>query len=179
MKKFFAIVLAVVFISATGFAQKGNNRVGVGADVSFPTGDFGEAFNAGVGIYAKGMYGIGTAGQITFTTGFSSFKMEGSSDDFKMTMRVIPLLAGYRHYFNGFFAEPQLGYGIYGARIKTDIEGLEGSDSEGAFTWALGAGYIFNDQIEVSARYQSGSRDGSSISLFGLRVGYNFSLGSK
>ncbi|MEI9809371.1 MAG: outer membrane beta-barrel protein [Bacteroidota bacterium] len=122
------------------------------------------------------MYGIGTAGQITFTTGYSGFKAKGSTDDFKVTMRVIPLLAGYRHHFNGFFAEPQIGYGIYGMKIKGDDD-FEGSDSEGAFTWAATVGYIFNKQVEVSARYQSGSKDGGNIPLFGLRVGYNFSLG--
>jgi hypothetical protein len=179
MKKIFVIVLATVFISASGFAQKGNNKIGVGVDLSFPTGDFGEAFKTGLGGYVKGMYGIGTAGQITFTTGYSGFKLKESSDEFKMTTKIIPLLVGYRHNFQSFFAEPQIGYGIYGIKVKTDIEGLEGSDSEGAFTWGLNAGYIFNEKFEVSARYQSGSRDGSNMSLFGLRVGYNFSLAGK
>jgi hypothetical protein len=179
MKKFIAIVIASVFITASGFAQKGNNKIGVGADLSFPTGDFGEAFKTGFGGYVKGMYGIGEAGQITFTTGYSGFKLKNSIDDFKMTTSIIPLLAGYRHNFQSFFAEPQIGYGIYGIKVETDIEGLEGKESEGAFTWALNAGYVFNDKIEVSARYQSGHKDGSSQSLFGLRVGYNFSLGSK
>lgn len=182
MKKIFAIVIASVFITATGFAQKGNNKIGVGADLSFPTGDFGEAFKTGFGGYVKGMYGIGEAGQITFTTGYSGFKMKDAIDEFKMTTSIIPLLAGYRHNFQSFFAEGQLGYGIYGVKVKTtmdEFEGLEGKDSEGAFTWALNAGYVFNDKIEVSARYQSGHKDGSSQSLFGLRVGYNFSLGGK
>ena len=42
---------------------------------------------------------------------------------------------------------------------------------------AAAAGYVFNNKIEVSARYQTGGSEGSSVSIFGLRVGYNFSLG--
>jgi hypothetical protein len=176
MKRVYLMILGIVLVSATGFAQKGNNQIGVGADVSFPTGDFGEAFKTGFGGYAKGLYGIGTAGQITFTTGYSGMKAKGSTDDFKITTSIIPLLAGYRHNFNGFFAEPQIGYGIYGIKIKGD-EMFDGKDSEGAFTWAATVGYIFNKQVEISARYQSGHKDGGSMSLFGVRVGYNFSLG--
>ncbi|MEI9809372.1 MAG: hypothetical protein WDO16_16705 [Bacteroidota bacterium] len=44
MKRIYLVILGVVLISASGFAQKGNNQIGVGADVSFPTGDFGDAF---------------------------------------------------------------------------------------------------------------------------------------
>lgn len=180
MKRIFAIVLASVFMTASGFAQKGNNKIGVGADVAFPTGDFGESFKTGFGGYVRGMYGIGTAGQVTFTTGYTGYKMKESSDELKVTTGIIPLLLGYRHNFSGFFAEPQIGYGIYSSKITTDIEELEileGTDSEGAFTWAANVGYIFNDKIEVSARYQSGHKDGTSMGLFGVRVGYNFSLG--
>lgn len=178
MKRFYLALFGAVLFSVTGFAQKGNNQVGAGADLSFPTGDFGDAFKTGIGIYVKGMYGIGTAGQVTFTTGYSGFKAKGSDEDFKITMRALPLLAGYRHHFSGFFAEPQIGYGIYSMKVKGD-EVESDSDSEGAFTWALSAGYIFNKQVEVSLRYQSGEKDGGSLGLFGLRVGYNFSLGSK
>lgn len=177
MKRFYVILLVAVMLSATAFAQKGNNQVGGGVEVSFPTGDFGDAFKAGPGLYVKGLYGIGTAGQVTFTTGYSAFKLKGSDDDYKIIARIIPLLAGYRHHFNGFFAEPQLGYGIYGFKVKGDEVDTE-SDSEGAFTWALTGGYIFNKQIEVSVRFQSAHKDGGSQSLFGLRVGYNFSAGS-
>jgi hypothetical protein len=46
--------------------------------------------------------------------------------------------------------------------------------------WAAGVGYVFNNKVEVGARYQSASNNGSTLSLFGLRPGYNFSLnGSK
>ena len=46
----------------------------------------------------------------------------------------------------------------------------------GAFNWAPKAGYMFKNKIEVSARYQTGTSTGTTIEIFGLRLGYNFSL---
>jgi hypothetical protein len=181
MKKIYLVLLATALFTSVSFSQKGNNQIGVGADISFPIGDFGDAFKTGFGGYVKGMYGVGTAGQVTLTTGYSSFKAKGSNDILKMTINVLPVLAGYRHYFSGLFAEPQIGYGNYTAKIKGEDEDLEidGKDSEGSFTWAIGGGYVFNEKLEVSVRYQSANRNDSNLGLFGLRVGYNFSLRKK
>jgi long-subunit fatty acid transport protein len=128
----------------------------------------------------KGLYGIGEAGQITFTTGLM---VAGGKKDFKeslgadkVTSTMIPLLAGYRHNFSGFYAEPQIGYGIYSAKIKGGDYDMK--DSQGAFTWAIGGGYKFNDKIEAGLRYQSMHKDGGSSGFFGVRVGYLFSLSS-
>src|SRR5215212_1332607 len=118
----FACVLALSVVKA----QSGTTQIGVAAEIGIPTGDFGDAFKTGFGGSVKGLFGIGESGQITFTTGYSTFKMNGSTDDFKATIGIIPLLAGYRHNFSGFYVEPQLGYGIY--RGKTEIQGSESSD---------------------------------------------------
>lgn len=172
--------LGLSFISAVSFAQSGNNQIGVGADVAIPTGDLGDLSSIGIGGSIKGLYGIGSAGQITLSAGFLSFATKSEYEDLlgadKITSTMIPILAGYRHNFNGFYAEPQIGYGIYGAKIKGGM--FDGSDSEGAFTWAVGAGYVFNN-LDFSARYQSATKDGTSQSFFGIRVGYLFSLSGK
>jgi hypothetical protein len=171
MKKLI-VAICIIMISATTYAQKGTTQIGVGADVGIPTGDFGDGAKTGFGGYAKGLFGIGEAGQITFTTGYTTYKLKGglpSGSNFS----IIPLLAGYRHNFSGFYAEPQVGYGIYGSKIK----GF-GSDSEGFFTWAVGFGYAMNG-LDIGARYQSGHKDGSTLALVGIHVGYNFSLGGK
>ena len=88
---------------------------------------------------------------------------------------MIPLLAGYRYHFKDFYAEPQVGYGIYGAKIKGGE--YASTDSQGAFTWVAGIGYIYNN-LEVGARYQSMHRDGESSGFIGFLVGYNFSVNS-
>ncbi|MBL7745324.1 MAG: outer membrane beta-barrel protein [Chitinophagaceae bacterium] len=177
MKRVYVFILGAVLFSASGFAQKGNNQVGVAAELGLPTGDFGDFSKAGIGGSVKGLYGIGKAGQITLTTGILSFRAKSEFEEAleadKITQTVIPILAGYRHNFSGFYAEPQVGYGIYGAKIKGGI--FDSKDSEGAFTWAIGVGYVVKG-FEVGARYQSGHKDGDSNALIGFRVGYNFSL---
>jgi hypothetical protein len=174
MKKLVLAIFGMVAIGATAFAQKGNNQVSPGAEFVLPTGDAGDATSVGFGVTVKGLYGVGEAGQITFTTGYliaagkKEYKELLGAD--KLTSSMIPLLAGYRHHFNGFFAEPQIGYGIYSAKIKGGDYDMK--DSHGAFTWAIGGGYIFN-QFEAGIRFQSAHKDGGSSGLVGLRFGYN------
>ncbi|MET0392773.1 MAG: outer membrane beta-barrel protein, partial [Chitinophagaceae bacterium] len=168
MKKVFLAICAGV-IGLVSYGQQGTTKIGIGAEVGIPTGDF-DAFKTGFGGYAKGLFGIGTAGQITFTSGYTTYEAKGSTSSDKITYNIIPLLAGYRHNFSGFYVEPQVGYGIYGAKVKSG--GISASSSDGAFTWAAGVGYVINDAIELGARYQSGHKDGSSTSLVGLRIGY-------
>jgi hypothetical protein len=89
------------------------------------------------------------------------------------------MLLGYRHNFNGFFVEPQIGYAIYPYKENSQDNGFS-TETGSAFTWAAGFGYVFNNKMEVSARYQTGGSEGVNVGMFGLRLGYNFSLsGSK
>jgi len=168
-------LLASNLIVVACFAQKGKNFIGGGADLSLPMGEFANDFNRGVGVYVKAMLGVGQSGAVTFTTGYTGFKEIADFDETTTTAGIVPLLIGYRHNFNGFFVEPQIGYGIY--PYKHDSEDGFYTDTGGAFTWALGAGYMFKNNIEVSARYQTGSSTGITVGVFGLRLGYNFSLG--
>jgi len=179
MKKLF-IAIAIVTVSLTASAQKGNNQIGVGVDLGLPSSDFGDAAKFGFGGYLKAMYGIGSAGQITLTSGYTTYSakddvLNGSGAD-KIKYGIIPILAGYRHNFDGFYAEPQLGYSIF--RSKWEGGGTSVSDSEGMFTWAVGFGYTMSG-FDIGARYQSGSKDGTTIAVVGFRVGYSFSLGGK
>jgi hypothetical protein len=179
MKKVFLSFAVMIVFAATGFAQKGNNQVSAAAEVALHTGDAADVNKIGIGATVKGLYGIGEAGQVTFTTGLLTSGAKNEYKEYlgasKITSTMIPLLAGYRHHFNGFFAEPQIGYGIYGVKVKGGS--YASKDSEGAFTWAIGGGYIF-DQFEAGIRYQSMSKGGSSSGFFGVRLGYLFSVGS-
>jgi hypothetical protein len=177
MKKVFFAFFSLVALSATSLAQKGNNQISPAAELAIFTGDASETSSIGAGVTVKGLYGVGEAGQISFTTGVLR---AGAKKDFKdllgadkVNSTMIPLLAGYRHHFNGFYAEPQIGYGIYSAKIKGGE--YASSDSEGAFTWAAGIGYIYKS-FEIGARYQSMHKDGSSSGFVGVRVGYNFAI---
>jgi hypothetical protein len=171
----YMVLLATILISVSSFGQKGKNYLGGGLDLSLPTGEFGNYYKTGIGGYVKAMLGVGEAGAVTFTTGYSSFKEAGDREDFSATQGIAPLLFGYRHHFNGFFVEPQIGYAIFNYKENSWENGFY-SESGGGFMWAAGVGYVFNNKVEVSARYQTGGNEGSSAPIFGLRVGYNFSL---
>ena len=180
MKKVIFAFFSIVALTATGFAQKGNNQITPAVELAIPTGDAGDASTLGAGVTIKGLYGVGDAGQISFTTGYLRAGTKKEYKDLlgadKINSTMIPLLAGYRHHFKGFYAEPQIGYGIYGAKIKGGE--YASSDSEGAFTWAAGIGYIYNN-FELGARYQSMHKDGESSGFVGIRIGYNFSVNVK
>ena len=104
MKKVF-LAFAIVAASFAANAQTGKNQLSVGPEIGLSTTSGGGTYIGGT---AKYMHGIGSAGQLTLTSGvlFDS-ETEG---EMKVTGTQIPVLAGYRHYFSGFFVEPQAGY---------------------------------------------------------------------
>jgi hypothetical protein len=177
MKKLL-LLTAIVMVSLLSQAQKGNNQIGIALEVGVPVGDFGDLSKLGVGGLVRGAYGIGTAGHITLTTGYVAFSAKDEYETAvgvdKLNMHIIPIMLGYRHSFNGFFIEPQIGYEIFGA--KAEAGGVSASDSEGAFAFGGGIGFEKNG-FEVGARVQAGSKDGSTTTYIGFHVGYNFNLG--
>lgn len=179
MKKTIILSAVLFLIFFDAFAQKGNNQVSAGFDLGLPMGDFGESSKLGVGGTVKGMYGVGTVGQVELTLGYISFGAKESSSVASASTSLIPILAGYRHHFNGLYVEPQLGLSFIKSKVDIDMGGVgsfSGSASTTAFGFALGAGYLFNN-FDVSIRYQSASKDGGSFGFIGPRIGYNFSLG--
>ena len=173
MKKIIVFLLTGWLLYGTSFGQKGNNQIGVGTDVLIPTSDFGSYFKTGFGGYVKALLGVGKSGQVSFTGGYAGFNAVG---EFPLKLGIAPLLIGYRANFNGFFVEPQMGYSLVNAKFNGGDELGYMTNSGGAFTWAAGLGYVFNKKFEVGARYQSASKQGSTLGAFGLRLGYNFSL---
>ncbi len=173
MKKL-AILFAAVFLSVMGYTQQGTTQLSVGPEIGFPTGDFKDWAKTGFGGTAKALFGIGTNGQVTLTAGYLSFGFDGDMSEFEGNFGILPILAGYRQNFNGFYIEPQAGIGIYNYKVK--FMGEEDTDSESAFTWSLGAGYVVNQVVDIGVRYQSADVDGDNVAGFGLRVAYVFNL---
>lgn len=175
MKKILLVAI-VAFSFNFAIAQSGNNQLGIGVDVNIPLGDFGDVMKTGFGGTAKFLYGIGTSGQLTLTSGYTVFKPKEELNGYDISTSIIPILAGYRHNFSGFYVEPQVGYGIYGSKVT--YLGNEETDSQGAFTWAAGLGYAMAKGLDLGVRYQSASKDGENTDLFGISARWNFSLGS-
>jgi hypothetical protein len=178
MKKVLLPALFLTLISLSSFAQKGTNKIGIGGEIAFPTGPFGESFKTGFGGWVKTHFGVGTAGSsVTFSTGYTSFSVKGSGSQGSASLGIIPLLIGYHHSISqGLYIEPQAGYGSY--HVRVNINGQSASDSRGTFTYAIGMGYEIND-IDFGVRYQGGSIEGDNYSNVALRIGYNFALKNK
>ena len=67
MKKFILFFAYIVAVSAVK-AQQGNNQIGIAAEAALPLGDFADSYKTGIGGSLKGLFGVGQAGQINFTT---------------------------------------------------------------------------------------------------------------
>src|SRR5699024_2904351 len=130
-----------------------------------------------------GLYGVSYEGQVELTLGYLHFPGK-DFEGFEVDYSAIPIMAGYRHYFDNFYGEAQLGFAIVKAKTESDfdipdIPGMDvdintsSSESSTEFSWAIGAGYMI-DAFDISLRYQSIATSGSSIDWVGLRVGYSF-----
>jgi hypothetical protein len=177
MKRVFTILgltMVIFTANAQDKKEKGGTQgssISIGAEVGVPSGDLADGWKLGLGGSAKAAFNVTNNGFITVSAGYISFSGKDAGFGIKMpAMNLIPLKAGFRYNFGGFYVEPQVGYTI--AKAK-------GGDSDGGFTWAPNVGYMINNMIDLSARYESVSLDGSSLSHLGFRVAYNFSLGGR
>lgn len=176
MKKLLFSLAFIIVASIAANAQSGTIKIGIGAEAGIPVGDAKDALKTGFGGSAKALFGIGNAGQVTFTTGYSAFKGKNLEEGYKATLSVIPLLAGYRQNFSGFYVEPQAGVGIIGE--KDEYGGQSETGSTTKFTWAVGAGYVISN-VDIGVRYQRSEADGGNFSLVGIKVAYNIPIGGR
>jgi hypothetical protein len=160
MKKtlFFA---ALIICSSFVFAQDDEDKTfkfGLGGTLSIPTGSLKENFTYGVGFEATGIY--------SFTENIAAFAQAGigvfkSSDAFSGdagNVLHIPLLAGARFKFNGFFVGAGVGYGKW----NTSYYG------GGGLLYSPQAGYDFGS-MHVLLHYTANKVDGGTLSYFGLK----------
>lgn len=176
MKKFMLACLLTATVSIATYAQQGAIHINGGIDGAFPLGDLGESYGVGFGATVKGLYGISDAGQVGLTLGYIGFgSKEDLGDGNSASFGVIPVLALYRHHFGSFYVEPQIG--LSANRFKVKVSGVDfgGTASTTSLGYAAGIGYLIGN-IDLSARYQGFSQNGSSSGFAGLRVAYNFTL---
>jgi hypothetical protein len=177
MKKIVFSLALVIVVSLAANAQSGTIKIGIGAEAGIPTGDASEGLKIGIGGSAKALFGIGNAGQITFTTGYMSFGGKDLPEGYKATLSVIPFMAGYRQNFSGFYIEPQAGVSMIGAKEKYDGESETYSTTK--FTWAAGAGYVINNTVDVGVRYQSAESEEGNFGIVGIKVAYHIPISGK
>lgn len=177
MKKLLSAVFFIT-ISAHTFAQKGDNKIGIGGEFAIPAGsEFKQEVNSGFGGWVKFLFGAGKSDRISFSSGYTSFSAKGSNSQESATLSILPFLVGFQHVVvNGLYLEPQVGLASYHAKYTSGGQSISGSKN--AFTYALGIGYEINN-IDFGVRYQNGSIQGYNYANVALRVGYYFSLKKK
>jgi len=134
-------------------------KFGVGGTLSIPTGDLKENFTYGVGFEATGVY--------SFTDNIAAFAQAGigvfkSADAFTGdagNVLHIPLLAGARFKFNGFFVGGGVGYGKWNTAYY----------GGGGLLYSPQVGYDFGS-IHVLLHYTANKVDGGTLSYFGLKA---------
>lgn len=172
MKKILFTIVTFTLLAGYASAQKGNNQLSVGVQGEFFLGDFANYYNAGIGGSVKGLYGVGSSGQLSLSTGYTTFTGKGLANG--QTFSIIPTLLGYR--FNcksGFYLEPQAGVTFNTTHFGNGT--YSGTDSMTEFGGALNVGYTVSG-FDFSVHYLS---EGDVFSLMGVKVAYNFSLGGK
>lgn len=160
-------------------AQKGVNGIQIGARAAFPTEKLNKIANTGFGGTIKGMYGIGSKSsphQVTIEAGYNRFGLKNLPTGASGSYAAIPLYTGYRYLFGKVIIDAQAGISINSVSGKS-AAGTKASDSQTAFGWAAGAGYLIN-KVELGVKYQSSDMNDDiyDIKFFALRVGYNFAL---
>jgi hypothetical protein len=169
MKKILFSIMAVFLSAGFCYAQKGNNQVAIGVEADLPLGSY-SGYNVGFGGNLKGLYGLGSASQLTLTAGYSSFSAKSGGIYNGQTLTLLPILAGYRYNLaSGLYGEGQVGL----ATLTTKIPGF--SFSQTNFAAAINVGYVIKG-FDVSVRYYT---EGDVMSMFALRLAYNISLGKK
>ena len=181
-KIIFIALMIVGFITAQNVqAQQGEFKINPGLEVGMPMGDFSDVNSIGFGVTAKGYYGISDEGAIGLTLGYLTFGGKTVQGNKMKSTDIIPIMAGYRHHFDQFYGEAQLGFASVKQAIPFGnpyvgnpyVGNISVSSTE--FSWALGVGYMFNN-FDAGIRYQSIQTSGSSSGWIGLRVGYSFDL---
>lgn len=188
MKKLKLYMCGVALLaSAVTFAQKKSEvqgtTLGIGVEAGLPLSKaFKQTQSVGIGGSAKVGIPIFEGGDVTISAGYISFSGKTESGYKYPALNTIPLKAGLRYSISGdFYGEPQLGYTILSAKDPTTGK----SESDGAFTYAAGVGYMVNKKIDIGLRYEAftqsedvgnGVKVSLTSSLLGLRVAYNFGL---
>jgi len=176
MKRKFLLVLAVVALNSSLFAQSGKNFLQVSGQVSRPTSALLEVTNIGYGGALKWMHGFGeNKQQATLEAGYNRFPVKKLPTGVSAHYGAIPIYVGYRYLANKISLEAQGGVSIN--RIVGRNSLLSISETKTNLGFGLGMGYLLND-FEIAARFQVTDARGTADdpTFLGIRIAYNFLL---
>lgn len=175
MKRTFAVVLAIAlafsFALSQGGPGRGKSSLGVGAEVSIPTGDFNELAGTGYGGFARYQYGMDAKTAFMLTLGYTVWTEEELGAGATIKPEAFRIAAGSKYFLaKGFYGSLEIGTDIYTFTRTGTLLGVEGSTWR--FMLPLGLGYEMSG-FDLSAKYYIFDLNYSSISV---ALGYNFTL---
>ena len=179
MKKLFLMTaIAGIFALSNVSAQTkdpamGGQKLGIGAEFAFPTGDFSDGTDFGYGGSLQFQTPIVEKLNFTASAGYLNFKAK--KYDFAgvtyggNNVGFIPVKAGVNYFLaENFYVGGELG-ASFGTKDNTGT----------AFVYSprIGVEFPVSDggSIDLGARYESWSNDGTAR-FVGLRLAYNFGL---
>lgn len=195
MKKILKLVGVALCLVA--FTQNSNAQFSAGADLVLPMGDWGKSASMGFGASVGYDHAIGDNMSIGGQAGFTMFGGKepdnlADGDEFSSSYILIPILANFKYYFtdntNGAYGIASLGmtsykyksehtydtYEFSGGTLK-EVRETDEFDFSGTYlTYGVGAGYLINEKIDLSARYLIISSEGASSAGFNIRAAYKF-----
>jgi hypothetical protein len=170
--------ITLLFFFLTISAIKSNAQIGVAKLFGKNSSDY----LPGLGGFLKFGFPASEAADISVEAG-AIFFIDKEYPEYGILM--CPFKLGYRHTFNGsgtgFYAEPQVGYNIYGIDSYYDYDTFDNVDKKfNGFIWSVGTGYLFRPsrrtQFDLGVRYESVAYNGGSKSFVSLRLSQNFSF---
>ena len=145
-------------------------KIGAGAMIGLPTGDYTDVASLAYGVDVMGENAVAPSLGLTLSLGYfdfakkSDFKEVEDEFGYNLKLGLITVLAGAKYYFSDKL------YGSAQAGLSFATESGAGS----VFTFAPGIGYKIADKFDLLLKYQSGSKNGSTVSFLGVRAGYSF-----
>ncbi len=186
MKKQLFVLAAALACTVGSFAQSG--RPSLGLELALPMGDFGDAYGLGYGLSGGYEHPVGDNLGITATIGYILLSPDESIKDFIESASMMPIQVGAKYYFSeqqtGPYGHVQLGFHNMSVKSKEfELLGVtvpSETASSTNFSFAIGAGFVLNEKIDLGLRYNMVSADSdageeaTSSSYLGVRVAYMF-----
>jgi hypothetical protein len=169
MKRIVLSVATILMLSGYGFAQSGNNQVGIGGSADFLlTPGYHAAYNNGFGGNIKALYGLGDMAQLTLMVSYSSFGgKSGTLFYTHQTLSLLPVLAGYRYNLpEHLYVEGQAGVGF----LKQQSPNYTNTQTNPAAGFSAG---VIMDGFDLNALIYT---EGNVMNQFAIKLAYNFSF---
>lgn len=161
MKKTILLLVLALFTTQL-FAQDDEDektfKFSLGGTLSLPLGDLKQSATYGIGFEAQGVYSLSTNIAAFAQVGINIFKGKSNYGDAGSILNI-PLLAGVRFKYEGFFAGAGVGYGRFNTSVGPTFSGLMYSPQIG---YDLG-------NFQVLLHYSSTAVTGGNLSYAGLK----------